>query len=527
MADRHTLEELNNCSREELITIVLMMQGQLDTLNENIERLIEQVRIANSYRFGKHTETLDSIDGQLSFFDEAESCCDLSVPEPAAEEVLPSRRNHKKKGQRETDLKDFPEEILPPYQVSTEELDAFYGAGNWRRMKDETYKRLRHEPESWTVEVHTVEVYAGTGGDHQDEFLRGKRPKDLLRGSIVTPSLLASILNVKYVNSSALHRVEQEFQRNGVNISRQTMSNWIIRCAEKYFAPFVDRMKQELLSLPVTQSDETPTQVIGDSDRPNSKCYMWVHRSGEFYKERPVVIYEYQKGRDHEKPLEFYRNYKGVLVTDSLAQYHLLDKKLPGVTNANCWAHARRAFADAVKAADKKDPLSVKNSVAYQALQKIAEFYWIDTELKELPATDRLTQRQTRIKPLVEDIFAWAKQQVTECAVPPKSRTGQGLNFIIHQENYLKVFLTDGDIPIDNSASERAIRTFCIGKKNWMFHNTAKGAGASALVYSISETAKLNNLRPYYYFRYIVTELPKCCDESKRQIFPRLAKNHL
>lgn len=360
MADRHTLEELNNCSREELITIVLMMQGQLDTLNENIERLIEQVRIANSYRFGKHTETLDSIDGQMSFFDEAESCCDLSVPEPAAEEVLPSRRNHKKKGQRETDLKDFPEEILPPYQVSTEELDAFYGAGNWRRMKDETYKRLRHEPESWTVEIHTVEVYVGTGGDHQDEFLRGKRPKDLLRGSIVTPSLLASILNVKYVNSSALHRVEQEFQRNGVNISRQTMSNWIIRCAEKYFAPFVDRMKQELLSLPVTQSDETPTQVIGDSDRPNSKCYMWVHRSGEFYKERPVVIYEYQKGRDHEKPLEFYRNYKGVLVTDSLEQYHLLDKKLPGVTNANCWAHARRAFADAVKAADKKDPLSAK-----------------------------------------------------------------------------------------------------------------------------------------------------------------------
>ena len=115
---------------------------------------------------------------------------------------------------------------------------------------------------------------------------------------------------------------------------------------------------------------------------------------------------------------------------------------------------------------------------------------------------------------MVEDFFAWAKQQAAECTVPPKSRTGQGLNFVIHQENYLKVFLTDGDIPIDNSASERAIRTFCIGKKNWMFHNTAKGAGASALVYSISETAKLNNLRPYYYFRHILTELPKYCDEK-------------
>ena len=134
-------------------------------------------------------------------------------------------------------------------------------------MPDEVYKRLRHEPESWTVEVHTVEVYVGTDGDHQDEFVRGTRPKDLLRNSIVTPSLPASILNVKYVNSSALHRVEQEFERNGVNISRQTMSNWIIKCADRYFAPFVERMKQELLSLPVTQADETPTQVIREIGR--------------------------------------------------------------------------------------------------------------------------------------------------------------------------------------------------------------------------------------------------------------------
>ena len=300
MAGKHTLEELNQCSREELITMVLMMQGQLDTLNENIEKLIEQVRIANSYRFGKRTESLKSIEGQLSFFDEAEAGCDLAVPEPEAEEVLPRRRSNKKKGQRDLDLKEFPEEVLPAYRVPEDELDAFYGKGNWRRLPDEIYKRLRHEPESWTVEVHTVEVYVGTDGDHQDEFMRGERPNDLLRNSIVTPSLLASILNVKYVNSSALHRIEQEFERNGVNISRQTMSNWIIKCSQKYFVPFVERMKQELLSLPVTQADETPTQVIADSDRPNSKCYMWVHRSGEFYKERPIVIYEYQKGRDHQ-----------------------------------------------------------------------------------------------------------------------------------------------------------------------------------------------------------------------------------
>lgn len=156
MNNKHTLEELNQCSREELITFVLKMQGQLDSLNENIEMLIEQVRIANNYRFGKHTETLSSIDGQLSFFDEADATYDESAVEPDPEDVLPAKQSKKKKGQRDLNLKDFPEEIIPPYSVTEEELDAFYGKNNWCRLPDETYKRLRHEPESWTVELHTV-----------------------------------------------------------------------------------------------------------------------------------------------------------------------------------------------------------------------------------------------------------------------------------------------------------------------------------------------------------------------------------
>lgn len=512
MAEKHTLDELNNCSREELITMVLMMQGQLDTLNENIEKLIEQVRIANSYRFGKRTEKLDVIDGQLSFFDEAEAAYDESIKEPTADEVLPPKKK-KQKGQRDINLKDFPQEQFS-HKLSDEELDNFYGKGNWRRMPSETYKKLRHEPESWTVEVHTVDVCVGTDGDHQDEFMRGKRPRDLLRDSIVTPSLMASILNVKYVNSSALYRIEQEFERNGVNISRQTMSNWIVKCAGRYFTAFVERMKQELLKLPVTQSDETPTQVIKESEHPNSKCYMWVHRSGELYKERPIVIYEYHKGRDHSIPLAFYNDYKGVLVTDGLKQYHLLEDKLPAITNANCWAHARRDFSDAVKAMEKKNPDAVRRSIAYQALQKIGEFYTMDTALKELSPDVRLQTRQKDIKPLVEAFFAWAKEQLATTSVPPKSKTADGLKYCINQEKYLKVFLDNANVPIDNSASERSIRTFCLGKKNWMFHNTENGAKASALIYSISETAKLNELRPYYYFKYLLTELPKCCDEK-------------
>lgn len=475
MSKKHTLNELNNMSREDLITIVLTMQGQLDTLNDNIEKLIEQVRLANQHRFGRSTETLKSIDGQLSFFDEADTLFDPNAVEPETEEILPARpRKRKTKGQRDIDLKDFPEEIIPTHGVSEDMLDAFYGKGNWKRMPNETYKRLRHEPESWTVEVHTVEVYVGTDGYHQDEFVRGDRPKDIFPNSIVTPSLLASILNVKYVNSSPLYRIEQEFQRNGVNISRQTMANWIINSSNRYLSALVERMKLELLKLSVTQSDETPTQVIHDGRGPGSKSYMWVHRSGEFFKERPIVIYEYQKGRNHELPLAFYQDYQGVLVTDGLKQYHLLQDKIPGLTNANCWAHARRDYADAIKAGNKTDGEAVKRSIAYQALSRIAFIYELEGTLKDLTPEQRLQERQNSIKPLVEEYFAWVKKQLSDTAVLPKGKTADGLKYSVNQEQYLKVFLTDGNVPIDNSASERAIRTFCVGKKNWMFHDSVK-----------------------------------------------------
>lgn len=188
------------------------------------------------------------------------------------------------------------------------------------------------------METHKVHVYVGTGGDHQDEFLRGDRPRDLLRNSILTPSLGAAIMNAKYVNSLPLYRTWQEFSRNGVNISRQVMAGWIIRCCERYLAPMYASLKERLLEYPVTQSDETPVEVIRDGRGAGSTSYMWVHRSGEMYREKPVVLYEYQKTRNSSHPKEFYKNYKGILVTDGLEQYHKIERELPGLRNANCWA---------------------------------------------------------------------------------------------------------------------------------------------------------------------------------------------
>ena len=296
------------------------------------------------------------------------------------------------------------------------------------------------------------------------------------------------------------------------------MSNWILKFGV-LFQPLWDRMREELLALPVTQCDETPTLVthgdpaLGEKPLLSSKSYMWVHRSGEFYKDKPIILYEFQTGRHHDHPKEFYKDYHGVLVTDGLNQYHLVAKKLEGVINANCWAHARRDFADACKALGPTSP-GMKTCVAHQALELIAGIYAADESLKDLSSEERHKQRQIKVKPLVEAFFAWVRKQLNNKTVLPKGKTADGLNYCINQEEYLRVFLDCGDVPIDNSASERAIRPFCVGKKNWVLHNTTKGARASAIMYSISETAKANNLKPYEYFKHLLSELPNRTDND-------------
>ena len=509
---KYTAEELKAMDPAVLAGIILVLQDQIEALNANFEKLIEQMRIANQNRFGRHTEKLDVIDGQLSLFDEAENAADKNAKEPAVEEVVKAYKRKKKKGKREEDLSGFPEE-LHEHKVSEEDLDAFFGKGNWKAMPSDIYKRLRYEPASWTVEKHTVEVYVGTDGIHQDEFVRGDRPKDLIRNSIVTPSLGAAILNGKYVNSIPLYRIEQEFDRNDLNISRQTMANWVISF-DDYFEPLWQRMKYHLKLLPVMQADETPVLVLNNGEPQRSKCYMWLYRSGEYHSERRIILYEYQVSRDHKHPREFLANYKGFLVTDGLQQYHLVEQEIEGLTNANCWAHARRDFADACKAIGKTNQDALKISVAHKALELIAAIYHEDEKLKELSAEERFKQRQIKVAPHVDAFFAWVKEKINDGATLPKGKTAEGLNYCLKLEKYLRVFLTDGNIPIDNSASERAIKPFCVGKKNWILINSEKGANASARAYSIAETAKANELKPYKYFEYLLTELPLRMDDN-------------
>ena len=509
-------EELNRLTSDEKDTLILGMQDEILSLKKNYEQLMEQFRVFEQQRFGRHTEKLDQIAGQMCLFDETEVLANPSIPEPPAEEILPAKTKRKKQpGSRAENLKDLEHEAIPPHDVSREELDRYFGEGNWRYFKDETYMRMRYVPSQKIVEDHVVKVYVGTGGLHQDEFLRGDRPADPIENSIATPSLIGAVINGKYALGLPYERIAAQLQADGIQISKQNLANWVIRAYEDYLRSFCGRLKKELFTYHVNQSDESPVQVLhyaGEKDNPavrRAKSYMWVHRSGEFYTDRPVILYEYNKSRGADVPIAYYKGYTGIIESDALQQYHILENRSPGITSANCWAHGRRSFADAIKAIGKTNEEAIKQSVAYKALTFIAAIYHIEGTLKELTPQERHRQRQEHVKPLVDAFFAWAKQEAETDATLPKGKTRSGLNYCIHQEKYLRVFLDDGEVPIDNSAAERAIRPFTVGRKNWLFFNTERGAEAGAGIYSIVETAKANHLNPFWYFTHLLTVLPE------------------
>lgn len=496
MGRKYTEEELNSCSKEMLITLLLSMQDQMEQLNKNMERLIEQIAVANNQKYGRSSEKLDVIEGQLNLFNEAEHLVEtLYVPEPAIDNVV-KVRPVKRKGKREQDLSGLPVKVIS-HVLPEEKLQEIFG-NKWKQLPDEIYKRLRYKPAEYLVEEHHVAVYAGT--DNQT-IIKADRPTEIFRNSIITPSLAAAIMNGKYVNALPLYRIEQEFKRNDINLSRQVMANWMIQCSDRHLSLLYERLHEKLMNYHVLQADETPVKVTKDGRPANTKSYMWVYRTGKMYKEA-IVLYEYQKTRKADHPRKFLRNFDGIVVTDGYQVYHKLEDE-EELKVAGCWSHARRRYVDAVKVMSKE---AAPKSIAYQALEQIAAIYKLENEFSEMAPETRKEKRTLIIKPLVEAYFSWVKKQAETMG---KGKTLSGLEYSINQEKYLKTFLTDGEVPIDNNAAEQAIRGFCIGKQNWHLIDSIDGAKSSAVIYSIAETAKANNLKPYNYFEYLLTEIPK------------------
>lgn len=516
MAVNYTEEQLNNVDKSFLIQLLLQQQEQLNALtkelhasNEKMQLLMEQVILGKQNRFGRSSEKMEDtsqicfreVNGTIVFFNEAEAVCDLNAAEPEDLE-LKSPKQPKRKGKKEVDLSGLPVRRIDHY-LSAEELEAEFGVRGWKQLPDAISRKYHFVPAKVEVEEHHIGVYASKTDEH---MVKADHPKTLLHGSLVSPSLGAAIINGKYVNAVPLYRLEQEFQRYGLQITRQNMANWCIHLAEEYLSILYDYLHKELYFYHVIQADETPVLVNHDGRKAGSKSWMWVYRSGHLYQKRQIVLYEYQQTRNASHPREFLKGYDGICVTDGYQVYHTLEKELEELTIAGCWVHCRRRFDEALKLISKSYQ---KESNAFLLMKQIQAIYREEGKLKDLSSDERLKQRQAVIKPLVDAFFAYLKT----INVSKKDKFGDAVGYALNQEKYLRVFLTDGDVPIDNNASERAIRGFCIGKKNWQMIDTIHGAKSSAIIYSIVETAKANNLKPFDYVQHLLEEMPKHMDD--------------
>ena len=519
MAFKYTEEQLNKLDKELLVQLFLGLQDQMEgltkqtqALNDKMQLVMEQLVLSKKSRFGRSSEKMAGpgqirfmeVDGEIVFFNEAEAVCDLDVPEPDSLEPQQPKKK-KQAGKREADLAGLPVRRIDHY-LSEKELAAEFGEKGWKQLPDAISRCYRFVPAKVEVEEHHVGVYSSKT---DDRMVKAPHPKKLLSGSLVSPSLAAAVLNGKYVNAVPLYRLEKEFERYGLAITRQNMANWVIRLGESCFGPLYDYLHTLLYRYPVIQADETPVLVNKDGRPAGSKSWMWVYRSGCLYQKEQVILYEYQKTRNASHPRKFLKDYNGICVTDGYQVYHTLEKEKEDLKIAGCWVHCRRKFAEALEVIPKE---LRKQSILDLLMNQIRAIYREEGKLSGFSADERVEKRQLVVKPLVDAFFAYVKQNSGR--VPKSGKAREAFTYALNQEPYLRVFLENGNVPMDNNASERAIRGFCIGKKNWEMIDTVHGASASAIIYSISETAKANGLKPYEYFEYLLTEIPKHQDES-------------
>ena len=527
MTIKYTKEQLNKFDKDLLIELFLGMQGQMEelsrqtqALNDRMQLMMEQMVLFQKNRFGRSSEKMaDSeqirfmeVDGTIVFFNEAEAVCDLDAPEPDDLE-LKAPKKKKQPGKKAADIAGLTVKRIDHY-LKEEELTAEFGENGWKQLPDAISRCYQFIPDSVVIEEHHIGVYSSKLDEH---MIKAPHPRNLLHGSLVSPSLAAAVINGKYVNAVPLYRLEKEFERYGLAITRQNMANWMIRLGEEYLGTMYDYLHKLLYDYHVIQADETPVLVNKDGRPAGSQSYMWVYRSGFMYRDRQIILYEYQKTRNASHPREFLRDYTGVCVTDGYQVYHTLEKESEDLKIAGCWVHCRRRFNDALEVIPKAHR---KESILHLIMKQIQAIYREEGKLSDFSTEDRLMQRQLVVKPLVDAFFAYLKQN--EPKIPKNGKIREAFTYALNQESYLKVFLEDGDVPIDNNASERAIRGFCIGKKNWEMIDTVNGANSSAIIYSIAETAKANNLKPFDYFEYLLTEIPKHVDDKNTDFLAEL-----
>lgn len=467
----------------------------------------EQFRLSQAKKFGESSEKISS--EQLSVFNEAEKESQKESVEPEIEEITYKRRKGKTKRRKTYEDLEI-EEIY--YKLEKEEQICPNCGNNLHEMKVEIRRELIVIPAQVKIRHHKKQVYAcrvcdteGIGGT----IITAPAPAPVISGSLVGPSLLAFLMDNKYKKALPLYRQEKGFIDYGVDISRQNMATWIIEGANRWLKHIYNVMHEELIKESVIHADETPLNVLDEKN--NKKNYMWLYASTA-RGDKKIYLYDYQKSRAQKHPKEFLEGFSGYLQTDGYAAYN----KVMNVTNVGCMAHARRKFDEVLKSAPKDAKLS--NSKANEGLKFFKELYKLEKEYKEngLTSEEIYIQRQEKTKPILANLKTWLDIQVKQTL--PKSKLGKAIKYNLNQWDKLARFIDDGQLNIDNNLAERAIKPFVIGRKNWLFAKSSKGATASAIIYSIIETAKANGLNTFQYLTYLFEKLPNIDLENQAQL---------
>lgn len=476
------------------------LEDTIQDLQKQVKNLTEMLLLMRKEKFGSSSEKTprNGIEGQLNLFNEAEMESGTDSAEPVKKEAKGyTLRNPKTR--REELIKDLPvREILCDIPKDQQYC---LQCGAWMKPigKETVREELEYIPAKLQIIRYVRMAYECPKCKHTDKpyIEKAPAPSSLLHHSLASPSSVANVMYQKYVNSMPLYRQEKEWENLGISLTRATMANWIIRCSMDYLAPVIERLRQQLTERDVIHCDETPVQVLKEAGKkPQTKSYMWLYRTGNDGKP-PVILYDYQPSRNGSHAAEYLKNFKGYVHSDGYSGYNKLEK----IIRCGCWAHLRRKFVEAIPGLSAKDSPPTNAEIGRDYCNRLFE---IEEELKDLSPEERYRRRLELEKPVLEAFWHW----IENLNVLNGSALGKAVTYAKNQRPYMENYLLDGTCSLSNNAAENAIRPFAVGRKNWLFADTPKGAAASAAVYSIVETAKSNGLSVYTYLEYLLMYMP-------------------
>jgi len=435
------------------------------------EWLLEQLKLSKKKLFGRSSEQAEQmVMDQLSLtYNELEA---YAFGTKAATEKQIAVKAHERKRQSGNVLDVVPDgtptEVVE-HRLSENELTCSACGSKVVEIGKEVRRSLMMKPAEFWVREDVYYTYACKNCEQETgeaNIVKTAKESALLPGSFASAEAVAYLAAQKFVMYSPLYRLEQEFNRQGLKLSRQTMANWLLNISEKWLQPVYDTLREQLCRESVLHADETTLQVLKEPGRSStSKSYMWLYRTSGCAKQT-IVLYEYQPTRKAEHAETFLRGFNGWLHADGYQGYHKLPENIRVV---GCWAHARRKF---------------------------------DEAFAELTPEERYEKRLEQEKPVLDALLSWANE--TQAKTAPKSAMGRAIHYLLEQWPYLTRYLEDGRLELSNNRAERSIKPFVMGRKNWLFANTPGGAQASTVIYSLIETAKENKLDPYKYLLWVL-----------------------